>query len=161
MASALRLTDALFTDECSHHMDPIATTGQRSLAALLAGMQPQRQPGEYAFVVVPEGAALPPAALGSFREAEGLTAIVPLEVAESLGWPVALRAVWIVLRVHSSLEATGFTAAFSTALGEAGIACNVIAAVHHDHLFVPTAQAEDAMAVLQALQGRAVARSGR
>jgi hypothetical protein len=128
------------------------------LERLLAGMRPRRMPGEFAFATAPSGAALPESALGSFREEEGLTVILPLDEAEARGWEIALRAAWIVLEVHSSLEAVGFTAAFSQALGEAGIACNVVAAVKHDHLFVPVEQAERAMQVLLTLQKAAEAR---
>jgi hypothetical protein len=53
--------------------------------------------------------------------------------------------------IHSSLEAVGLTAAFSTVLSEAGISCNVIAAFYHDHIFVAAGDAEKAMAILVAL----------
>ena len=55
------------------------------------------------------------------------------------------------MTVASALDAVGFTAAFSGALAEAGIACNVVAGARHDHLFVPWEQAEAAMAVLSRL----------
>jgi hypothetical protein len=58
---------------------------------------------------------------------------------------------WITLTVHSSLEAVGLTAAFSRALTEAGISCNVVAAYYHDHIFVPTRDAGQAMQVLKNL----------
>jgi hypothetical protein len=51
----------------------------------------------------------------------------------------------------------GLTAAFSTALGQAGISCNVVAGIHHDHVFVPVEQAQMAMDVLDALQRSAAA----
>ena len=35
--------------------------------------------------------------------------------------------------------------------GRAGISCNVVAGVHHDHLFVPVEQARQAMDALHAL----------
>ena len=54
--------------------------------------------------------------------------------------------------MHSDLAAVGLTAAFSQALAQAGIGCNVVAGTVHDHLFVPAERAADAMAVLQALQ---------
>jgi uncharacterized protein len=45
----------------------------------------------------------------------------------------------------------GFTAAFSTALAKVSINCNVIAAYHHDHIFVAHSDAEKAMDVLSNL----------
>jgi len=56
--------------------------------------------------------------------------------------------------VHSSLEAVGLTAAFSSALGEAGISCNVLAGYFHDHLLVPAAEAGNAIDVLLGLRDR-------
>ncbi len=58
----------------------------------------------------------------------------------------------ISLHVHSSLDAVGLTAAFSTALGNAGISANVVAAYYHDHIFVPTDKAEKALNVLQGMR---------
>jgi hypothetical protein len=49
------------------------------------------------------------------------------------------------------LPAGGLAAAVSGALAAAGIACNVVAAVHHDHLFVPQDRAAEAMEILRAL----------
>ncbi|MGB0905691.1 MAG: ACT domain-containing protein [Mangrovicoccus sp.] len=37
------------------------------------------------------------------------------------------------------------------ALADAGLPCNVVAAYHHDHIFVPYDQAQKAVAALQAL----------
>jgi uncharacterized protein len=118
----------------------------RETAAMIAGMAPDLDPRRWAFVAVTPDRApeLLGAALGTFREAEGVTAIVPAELAE--GAPVFAR---IVLTVHSDLEGVGLTAAVATALAEAGIACNVVAALHHDHLFVPVDRAQEALAILQ------------
>lgn len=52
----------------------------------------------------------------------------------------------------SDLAAIGLTAAFARALGDAGISCNVVAAAHHDHMFVPVERADAAIAALRALQ---------
>ena len=65
--------------------------------------------------------------------------------------PYSLVCVWITLTIHSSLEAVGLTAAVSSALTEANISCNVVAAYYHDHIFVPIADADRAMNVLLAL----------
>ena len=67
------------------------------------------------------------------------------------GLTVLFRAVWITLTVPSDLQAVGLTAAVAEALTAAGISCNVVAAAHHDHLFVPIEHAERAVHVLEAL----------
>ena len=76
------------------------------------------------------------------REDEGLTAIRAHPEGE---WAR------ISFEVHSSLNAVGLTAASSKALAEAGISANIIAALRHDHLFVPWDRREDALARLKAL----------
>jgi hypothetical protein len=57
--------------------------------------------------------------------------------------------------VHSDLEAVGFLAAVSAALAGAGIPCNAVAALYHDHLFVAEADAERALEVLRGVEQRA------
>ena len=123
------------------------------LATLLSQMRPELHSGRYAFVTLPLGCSLDQNRIvASIREPEGLSVILAEEDAADLGLPVAFIAAWITLTVHSDLAAVGLTAAFSTALGQAGISCNVVAGVHHDHLFVPAGQEQKAMQVLHALQ---------
>jgi hypothetical protein len=43
------------------------------------------------------------------------------------------------------------TAAVAGALAERGIACNVVAGFHHDHLFVPWGRRDEALVLLQRL----------
>jgi len=127
------------------------------LEVLLAHMRPELNPGRFAFVALPDGAALDPSlVVASIREPEGVSVILPEQAALELGLPISLMAARITLSVHSDLAAVGFTAAFSSALGRAGISCNVVAGVHHDHLFVPVEQAQKAMDVLGALSRSAV-----
>ena len=125
------------------------------LAELLATMAPQLNAGIWAWCALPADAALDRVdAIATMREAEGLTVVVAERDAVARGWAIAFRAAWITLRVHSDLAAVGLTAAFARALGDAGISCNVVAGVHHDHLFVPSARGDDAMRALRALQAR-------
>jgi hypothetical protein len=116
---------------------------------MLAGMAPVWNAGRYAYRTLAEGELVSGDAVGWFREAEGVSVIVPADGGAAL--PMA----WITLTVHSALDALGLTAAVSGALADAGIACNMVAAHHHDHLFVPEADADRAMAVLCALQAAA------
>lgn len=131
-------------------------SGETSLNVLLRSMSPALNPGEYVFASVPEGSDLQRVeVIGSFREREGLTVIIERLEAESLGLACGYVMAWITLNVHSSLEAVGLTAAFATALGEAGISCNVIAGFYHDHLFVGKDDAQKAMTVLRELAASA------
>lgn len=130
--------------------------GETSLALLLRDMQPHLNPGEFVFCCVANTDLLQGTpVLGSFQEQEGLTVILAREQADALGLLYDYVAAWITLTVHSDLAAVGLTAAFATALGNAGISCNVIAGYHHDHLFVAHAEAERAVGVLQQLSEQA------
>lgn len=126
--------------------------GETALATLLRSMSPQLNDGDYVFCTLADN-RIPPgcAPVGSVREAEGLTLILEREQAEQAGLAFDYVAAWITLNVHSALEAVGLTAAFATALGQAGISCNVIAGYYHDHLFVGRADAERTLQVLRQL----------
>ena len=89
-------------------------------------------------------------AIASFREAEGLTLVLPQSASDDLD-NVSAPMSRITLEVHSSLEAVGLTAAVAGVLAEEGISANVIAAYYHDHVFVPKASADRALAVLKGL----------
>lgn len=128
----------------------------RDLDTLLAAMQPELNPGTWAWCALPPGAALDGVdAVATLREAEGLSVVVAEADALARGWPIAFRSAWLTLRVHSDLAAVGLTAAFGRALADAGIACNVIAGVRHDHVFVPIDRAADALTTLLGLQADA------
>ncbi len=130
--------------------------GERDLKSLLAGLSPSLSAGEFVFCTLPggaygDGAEYNPVA--TTVEAEGLTLVLPLDRARAAGYPCDQPMRRITLEVHSSLEAVGLTAAVAAALARAGIAANVIAGYHHDHVFVPADRAEEALAALGKLAG--------
>ncbi len=121
---------------------------------MLATLAPTRLEGQFVFASVSEEVlkALPgPGLLCTFREAEGVSVLVDESLAREHGLAFDGLYSGITLGVYSSLAAVGLTAAVATALAEKGIPANVIAACHHDHVFVPVAQLEAAMEVLAAL----------
>ena len=73
----------------------------------------------------------------SFKESEGYSIIISKEEAIKNNLPFYFVSAWITLEIDSTLESVGITSAFSKKLTKAGISCNVIAAYHHDHIFVP------------------------
>lgn len=117
------------------------------LAAMLTSMAPVLHPHPWRFVVVADGEALPTDAFALIRENEGVTAIIA-------GVGAGPLFAQITLQVHSALEGVGLTAAVSGALAKAGIACNVVAGFHHDHLFVPWGRRRVALEILQRLVQR-------
>lgn len=129
-------------------------SGVTDLKQLLSGMKPNLAEGEFVYCSVPATALIDYIHLepiGFFREREGMTLILPLEAARQAGLATTPAMRMITLEIHSSLEAVGLTAAFATALGNEGISANVVAAYYHDHIFVPSGDADRAMAALRAL----------
>lgn len=126
-----------------------------SLGDMLAGLSPRLSDEIFQFVTFPadqQFANVVGAAIGWFRENEGMSLILSRDAALSLGCGEGSLMRHIVLQVHSSLEGIGLTAAVAGRLADHGIACNMVAAFHHDHLFVPADRAEEALALLQDLQ---------
>ena len=127
----------------------------RDTRAMIAGMNPVLDPVEYCFATVPEGyrsRRIAETALASFLEEEGWSFILTPEWARAFDLPVGRLYRRIVLTVNSALEGVGLTAAVSGTLSAAGIACNMVAAFHHDHVFVPSSDAGEALRLLQELQ---------
>ena len=122
---------------------------------MISGLTPRLREGAFIFVSVsdPSGAAaLLPSAVASFREDEGMSLILPVQAALDAGFDISSPMACITLDVYSSLEGVGLTAAVSAALGAQGIACNMVAACHHDHVFVPVERKDQALAILLDLQ---------
>ena len=133
---------------------------ETDLNKLLKTMRPILNDGEYVFCTVPMTQTIDRIKIiGSFKEKEGLTVILDKNMADSLNLEYTYIAAWITLTVHSSLEAVGLTAAFSTALAKASISCNVIAAYYHDHIFVAKNDAEKALQVLRQLSRKLLLKS--
>ncbi len=128
-------------------------TGEKDLARLLQTMKPLLHAGDYVFCTVADSSLIPTdEIILLFKEQEGNTLIIKKETADAAGLAYNFIAAWITLTVHSSLEATGLTAAFSAALASEGISCNVVAAFYHDHIFVDKKDAGKAMMVLNKFQ---------
>lgn len=125
--------------------------GETDLQKLLLTMQPMLLADEFVFCSAAgakygDFAELNPLAV--IAEDEGLSLVLRKSHAVNAG--LKFHGVFrkITLRVHSSLEAVGFTAAIASKLSENGISANVIAAYHHDHIMVPADQADFALQLL-------------
>jgi len=129
-------------------------TGERNLDKLLQAMSPALIAGEFVFCSFGEArygdhTDLEP--IAAFAESEGLTLVIPKSKADAHG--ILYESVFrcITLKVHSSLDAVGLTAAFSAKLTDHGISANVIAGYYHDHIFVQGEFAEKAIAAIEEL----------
>jgi hypothetical protein len=125
-------------------------TEEKSLPTLLASLSPKLWPQEYVFCTLPGhyGDFTELAPLASFTEEEGLTLIIRKEVAISHDILFGSVFKMITLTVHTSLDAVGLTAAVSKKLADKGLSANVVAAYHHDHIFVQADKADLAIAGL-------------
>ncbi len=123
--------------------------GEKDLEKLLKTMKPEHIIGEYVFCSIHDLTNLNlDDIIMTFKEQEGTTIIIKKELADILKIEYSFIASWITLTVHSSLEAVGLTAAFSNALSQDGISCNVVAAFYHDHIFVDKKDINKAMEIL-------------
>ena len=126
-----------------------------STVDMITGMTPTLRDGSFVFGISDDPkivAALFPATICTFQEHEGTSMILPFDVAQTAGFDCSAPMSCITLNVYSSLEGCGLTAAVATALSDKGIACNMVAAFHHDHAFVPSDRADEAVKVLLDLQ---------
>jgi hypothetical protein len=127
-------------------------SGITDLNVLIENMTPILNDGEYVFVQIDDLNEIDRhLTLFEFKEQEGYTVVIAKELADQQDLSYDFTASWITLSVNSSLEAVGLTAAFSKALSDHGISCNVVAAFSHDHIFVPKEAGEKTMKVLNHL----------
>lgn len=126
----------------------------RDAGEMLAGMTPELKSGQYVFCAAGDRDWTLLQPLAMFREAEGVSLILERGAAEAAGFPIEAPMALITLNVYSALDGVGLTAAVSGALANAAIACNMVAALNHDHLFIPAERANEALTILQDLQAR-------
>jgi hypothetical protein len=129
-------------------------SGEKNLDKLLPSMSPELMAGEFVFCSFEKArygdhSDLEPIAVVS--ESEGLTFVIPKSKADQHQHKYESVFKGITLNVHSSLDAVGLTAAFSSKLTEHGISANVIAGYFHDHIFVQSEHAEKAISAIQEL----------
>ena len=126
--------------------------GENNISELIKQMSPVLQDGEYIFASVKDLSEIPREdTICEFKEKEGTTVVMERNKADEMNIPYEFVASWITLMIHSSLEAVGLTAMFSTALAEHQISSNVIAGYYHDHIFVDKKDGHAAVEVLKAL----------
>lgn len=128
----------------------------RDTAAMISGMRPVLDDDLYHFCALP-GQTDPSVAeaLAVFREDEGLSLILSDRMARRFDLQTAMPMRRITLTVLSALDGVGLTAAVAGILAREGIPCNMVAAYHHDHVFVPAQLAGRALVLLQDLAGSA------
>ena len=130
------------------------STGIKNLSQILTMLTPTLAPEQYVYCTIPISRQIDVntlKALAIIREDEGLTLILELETAKKHGFVHQGLYRCITLKVHSSLEAVGLTAAVSHALAHHQIPANMLAGYFHDHILVPESEAEAAMAILSEL----------
>ncbi|MGD1927620.1 MAG: ACT domain-containing protein [Leptolyngbyaceae cyanobacterium] len=132
--------------------------GESNLATLLATLQPELQPTVFVFCTIGPEVALPQGLsyVCQFYEQEGTTLILPQAEADRAHLPYHYRCRQITLKVHSSLAAVGLLATVTQALAAEGISGNVVSAYFHDHLFVPSDRATDAVFCLERVALQAI-----
>ncbi len=132
-------------------------TDETHLDDLLASLNPVLGTDTYVFCTFPDavyGEFFELSPIGCFQETEGLTLIITEKMARQHKIPCSAGFRAITLGLQSDLSDVGLTAAVSRCLADAGISANVVAAFHHDHIFVPADRAEEALEHLTSLSAR-------
>ena len=112
-------------------------------------LRPSLHPDPYVFAQVRE--VPPDGPFAVIREDEGITVVLAQAQADRLGLAYSYVAARITLTIGSDLAAIGLTAEVSRVLAQAGISCNVIAGLAHDHLFVDFERGPEALGLLERL----------
>lgn len=125
--------------------------GETDLKYILATLTVSRRPGVFTMVSIPNPVPLGDGVEMVLSETEGTTVVATLDAARRRGWAHDFQGAWLTIDVHSSLEAVGLTRAMAAVLGDANIACNVLAGFYHDHILVPVDRVDEAIAQLTSL----------
>ncbi len=129
--------------------------GETNLSLLIKNMQPILNEGQYVFSTVSQLDAFDlNKIILFFKEKEGFTVILEKNYADTEGVVYASAFAWLTLHIHSALDAVGLTAAFSKALADNHISCNVVAGFYHDHIFVQHELGQQAVDVLTQLSNK-------
>lgn len=124
----------------------------KNLNQLIGEMAPKLNLGKYVFTTTQHPDLIDPnVIICSFKEGKETSIILEKRKADELSLNYNYISAWITLTVNSSLHAVGLTAAFSSALAENNISCNVVAGFYHDHIFVDYEDSDKAMRVLKNL----------
>ena len=128
-------------------------TGEKDLVQIVRSLRPELDVETYVYCTIAHDMIqLPPNRWATIVEEEGITMILNKKNADENG--LEYEGLWrrITCRIHSSLDAVGLTALISTRLAQQGIPANIVAGYHHDHVFVPSSRAEQAIRVMEKLQ---------
>lgn len=127
-------------------------SGETNLEELIKGMKPELNSSIYVFTSVKSTKGILAEHIQcEFKEEEGITLVLEQQYADLYNLKYDYLAAWITLTVHSSLDAVGLTALFSSELAKHKISCNVISGYYHDHIFVNIKDKDRAMEVLKVL----------
>ena len=126
-------------------------TGERDAPS--GALKPMLAEEEHGFATIPVGSGWPSGLVpvATFAEPEGASVIALAELLK--GIDIDHQAGWakITIGADTSLRDVGVSARIASALAEKGISANIVAAYHHDHVFVPWDRREEAMSVLNNL----------
>ena len=124
--------------------------GESDLDKLIKNMDPVLEDEELVFCSLPPEEAEDYLMIcqGYYIEREGVTVIISRHLADinSLEYDLVFKR--ITLNVHSSMAAVGFLARITEVLAAQGFSVNVVSGFFHDHLYLQSTQAEDALNTL-------------